>query len=123
MKVMLKNENTGQIKQAKIGFSWTVFFFGFFPAIFRGDWKWFLIILVASMFTFGFSNLVFCFIYNKLYINDLLSQGYKAADEYSLSALQQKKHCSIVTKKDTLQIVYPLFEEYLFYIPTYTIHI
>ena len=49
-----------------------------------------LIILVASMFTFGFSNLVFCFIYNKLYINDLLSQGYKAADEYSLSALQQK---------------------------------
>lgn len=30
MKVMLKNENTGQIKQAKIGFSWTVFFFGFF---------------------------------------------------------------------------------------------
>lgn len=41
MKVMLKNENTGQIKQAKIGFSWTVFFFGFFPAIFRGDWKWF----------------------------------------------------------------------------------
>ena len=43
-----------------------------------------LIILVASMFTFGFSNLVFCFIYNKLYINDLLSQGYKAADEYSL---------------------------------------
>ena len=49
-----------------------------------------LIILIASMFTFGFSNLVFCFIYNKLYINDLLAQGYKAADEYSLSALQQK---------------------------------
>ncbi|PGZ65150.1 hypothetical protein COE58_01145 [Bacillus cereus] len=90
MKDMLKNENTGQIKQAKIGFSWTVFFFGFFPAIFRGNWKWFLIILVAGMFTFGFSNLVFCFIYNKLYINDLLSKGYKAADEYSLSALHQK---------------------------------
>ncbi|HDR7656114.1 MULTISPECIES: hypothetical protein [Bacillus] len=90
MKVMLKNENTGQIKQAKIGFSWTVFFFRFFPAIFRGDWKWFLIILIASMFTFRFSNLVFCFIYNKLYINDLLAQGYKAADKYSLSALQQK---------------------------------
>ncbi|OOR50841.1 hypothetical protein BLX05_17590 [Bacillus pseudomycoides] len=86
----LRNENTGQIKQAKLGFSWTVFFFGFFPAIFRGDWKWFLIILIASAFTFGFSNLVFCFIYNKIYINELLSQGYKAADEYSLSALQQK---------------------------------
>lgn len=57
MKVMLRNENTGQIKQAKLGFSWTVFFFGFFPAIFRGDWKWFLIILIASAFTFGFSAL------------------------------------------------------------------
>ncbi|MGG2067341.1 MULTISPECIES: hypothetical protein [unclassified Bacillus (in: firmicutes)] len=90
MKVMLKNERTGQIKQTKLGFSWTVFFFGFFPALFRGDWKWLLIILIASAFTFGFSNLVFCFIYNKLYINDLLSQGYKPADEYSLAALQQK---------------------------------
>ena len=122
MKVMLKNENTGQIKQAKIGFSWTVFFFGFFPAIFRGDWKWFLIILVASMFTFGFSNLVFCFIYNKLYINDLLSQGYKAADEYSLSALQQK---NIVEKKKKRYSSNSLstIRRVSFYIPTYTIHI
>lgn len=92
MKVMLKNENTGQIKQAKIGFSWTVFFFGFFPAIFRGDWKWFLIILIASMFTFGFSNLVFC-------------------------STTKKYSSIIVTKKDTPQIVYPLFREYLFIIP------
>ena len=77
-----------------------------------------LIILVASMFTFGFSNLVFCFIYNKLYINDLLSQGYKAADEYSLSALQQK-HRSIVTKgyspnslSTIWSILYPIYNTF-----------
>ena len=40
MKVMLKNENTGQIKQAKLVLV-GLYFLWFLPAIFRGDWKWF----------------------------------------------------------------------------------
>ncbi|MDB5716652.1 MAG: hypothetical protein JWM38_79, partial [Sphingomonas bacterium] len=43
--IILENPNTGQLREAPIGFSWTMFFFGFFPPIFRGDWKWFGIIL------------------------------------------------------------------------------
>lgn len=35
MKISLVNPVTNQIKRAKIGFSWTTFFFGFWPAIFR----------------------------------------------------------------------------------------
>ena len=66
------------VKAAPVGFSWTVLFFGPFPALFRSDWKWFLIIFICALVTWGFSSLVFMFIYNKLYIKDLLAQGYKA---------------------------------------------
>lgn len=90
MLVNLYNPNTRQAKQAKVGFSWTVFFFGPFPALFRGDWKWFLIILLANSFTAGFSNLVFIFIYNKLYINDLLLQGFEPNDQSNYQILLSK---------------------------------
>ncbi|EUB76977.1 Protein of unknown function DUF2628 [Pseudomonas sp. GM41(2012)] len=76
--VVFKNPNTGAMKEAPIGFSWTVFFFGFFPALFRGDFKWAAIMFVVACFTFSLSNLVFMFIYNKLYVKDLINSGYKA---------------------------------------------
>lgn len=76
--IIFKNPNTGAMKEAPVGFSWTVFFFGFFPPLFRGDWKWAIIMFIIAMITFGLSNLVFMFIYNKLYIKDLIGSGYKA---------------------------------------------
>ena len=76
--IIFKNSNTGGIKEAPVGFSWTTFFFGFFPALFRGDWKWAVIQFIIAMITMGLSNLVFMFIYNKMYIKDLIGSGYKA---------------------------------------------
>jgi len=76
--IIFKNPNTGAMKEAPVGFSWTVFFFGFFPPLFRGDFKWAIIIFILAMITFGISNLVFMFIYNKLYVRDLIGSGYKA---------------------------------------------
>ena len=60
-----------------MGFSWTVLFFGFFPPLFRGDWKWAIIMFLLAMITMGLSGLVFMFIYNKLYIKDLVGSGFK----------------------------------------------
>lgn len=77
-KLQLVNPQTGQMKEAPVGFSWTVLFFGFFPCLFRSDWKWAIIILLLACITGGLSNLIFMFIYNKLYIKDLLAEGYKA---------------------------------------------
>ena len=80
----LKNKKTGEVKQVKVGFSWTEFFFGWWVPLFRGDWFWFLIQLAATavatlpiifMFPLSFGGvvgLVFSFIYNKLYAQRLI---------------------------------------------------
>lgn len=90
MKVNLKHKDTGSLTQTKLGFSWTTFFFGFFPALFRGDWKWALIQFILVCVTWGISSIIFCFIYNKLYIKDLLEKGYIPADTTSKIALTNK---------------------------------
>jgi hypothetical protein len=89
MIVNLKNPNTNQFKQVKIGFSWTMFFFGFWVPLFRGDWKWLIIMLlldIIGLFTFGFVT----FLYNKLYAEDLISKGFKPTDNASVNILNQK---------------------------------
>ncbi|CAK17828.1 hypothetical protein [Pseudomonas entomophila] len=76
--IMFKNPKTGAFKEAPVGFSWTTFFFGFFPALFRGDWKYAAIQFALQIVTLGLSGFVFAFIYNKLYIHDLIGSGFMA---------------------------------------------
>lgn len=82
--ITLKND-AGITKTVKVGFSWTVFFFGFFVPLFRGDWKWALIMVASeialAILTMGFGSLIlhiiFILKYNEWYINDLKEKGYK----------------------------------------------
>ncbi|WP_042349433.1 hypothetical protein [Bacillus massiliigorillae] len=97
MKITLKN-NAGVTKEVKLGFSWTTFFFGFFPALFRGDLKWaaimFIIAACVSFFTFGIGawipGIIFSFVYNKIYIKDLLEKGYSPINDEASKHLQAK---------------------------------
>ena len=66
----------GQIKEAKLGVCWCNFFLGPVVPLVRGDFKYFIIMLICLILTCGISWLVFPFIYNKLYIIGLLLKGY-----------------------------------------------
>jgi hypothetical protein len=77
MKLILEHPITGIIKKAPIGFNWRVIFFGFGPALFRGDLKNMFIQAILISATSGFAGIVFAVIYNKIYIKKLLTQGFK----------------------------------------------
>ena len=68
---------TGRLKQAPVGFSWTTLLSGFFPALFRGHYLGALIIFLVGFVTFGLSQFVFAFIYNKMHVKHLLGEGFK----------------------------------------------
>ncbi|KOR33122.1 hypothetical protein TI05_02980 [Achromatium sp. WMS3] len=77
--IIFENPNTGFMKTAPVGYSWTTLFFGPFPALSRGDWKWGLIITALLIPGAGVGTCAaFALTYNKLYIKDLISAGYKA---------------------------------------------
>ena len=95
MNIQLQHES-GATKQVKVGFSWTVFFFGMFVPLIRGDLKWAVIMFatasLAAVLTMGFGafapGLIFSFVYNKLYTRDLLEKGYRPTNEEDSEVIQ-----------------------------------
>ena len=89
--VRMRHPGTGIVKTGYFGFSWTSFFFGGFPALLRGDvWIGLAVLagsLVASAFSAGLLwfvvGLIWAVIYNKMYTQGLLQQGFVLEDEPS----------------------------------------
>lgn len=98
MKAKLLNQSNGAVKEVKVGFSWTTFFFGFLVPLFRGDLKWAAIMIVLSIalgvptagIGSGVVGIVFSFMYNKFYTKDLLAKGYEPASDADRSAFNSK---------------------------------
>lgn len=102
MKVKLESPE-GEIKEVKVGFSWTTLFFFFFVPLFRKDWKW-LGIMIGAMILGGMLslslnvdtsiglglNIAFAILYNNFYINDLLKKGWTPASEVDEKILKDK---------------------------------
>lgn len=76
-KITMKNPNTGVLKTGLYGFSWTTFFFGGFPAIFRGDILVGLIVIILNIMTFFIAGFIWAFLYNKKYTIGLIEKGYE----------------------------------------------
>lgn len=97
MKVELKNYNTSEIKQIKVGYSWTVFFWGWIPSIFRKDWIGALAIFVLNLFVFYLvgtygvliTDAIIGALYNKNYISRLLKNGYVPIGDQDKSLLKK----------------------------------
>lgn len=78
------------LKECPVGFSWIVFFFAGFVALFRGDLKWFIILSICGLSVIGIIPLFyFSANYNKIYIRELLEKGYKPYDKKASDALKQ----------------------------------
>lgn len=98
--VRLQHPQTGLVKKGFVGFSWTTLFFGFFPALFRGDWLFGIILCVLCVFTGGLAAIIAAFLYNKSYTNRLIEKGYQLADNEDLNALARTK-LGIVSARET----------------------
>lgn len=93
-KIVMKHKDSGVLKNGYFGFSWTTFFFNFFPSLFRGDFMTFIggfvISVIIGVITFGFGaffiNIVWAFMYNKYYTRKLLESGYVFNDSEGLNA-------------------------------------
>lgn len=76
-KVFLKNPRTGQMREAPVGFSWTMFFFGFFPPLFRGDWITAIILFLLAFVLLCIPSMILAFFYNKMYIRRMINEGFE----------------------------------------------
>lgn len=92
--IMMKHPQTGVIKKGFVGFSWTVFFFGWLAMVFRGDIILGLCLSLATVCSLLFNEtqylahvlliwliqIVFAFTYNKSYTSRLIKKGFRFSD-------------------------------------------
>lgn len=98
--VRLRHYASGHEIIGRRGFSWTTLFFGFFPALFRGDIKWaaimFVVHLVVGGITMGLGLivtwLIFAFIYNGRHLAELGKKGYVEVDWYAPPVSTENKN-------------------------------
>jgi hypothetical protein len=85
--IPLRHKTSGIMKDGVYGFSWTTFFFGCFPALFRGDFLTFVgtfvVLFFLGLVTAGIGTFIgmflWAFFYNSYYTKKLLEKGYEFA--------------------------------------------
>lgn len=96
--ILVKHPQSGIVKKAYVGFSWTTLFFGLFPALFRADFITFIggfvIWIILAIFYIVpaiVANIVWAFVYNSYYTKKLLERGYEFADSPERIALAKQR--------------------------------
>ena len=86
VKINLRH-SSGVTKRIKLGFSWTLLFFGLWVPIFRGDFRNLFRIWLLSIVTLSIYYWVSCWTYNTRFTKGLLEKGYLPADETAKNEL------------------------------------
>jgi len=89
--VNLRNKESGIGKTARIGWSWTYFYFGFWVPLFRGEIGIAALHLLFTLFTLGLFQPIFSFLYNKQHITRLLTGGWEVNDTDDVRFYVEKK--------------------------------
>lgn len=74
MKVIFSKN--GLTRTQKIGFSWTILFFGFVPLLFRGEFWQALLLFISTMLTSGLAQVVYAFFGNRYTGRRLTAEGW-----------------------------------------------
>jgi len=67
---------SGIAKSGYVGFSWTYLLFGWFVPVIRGELGIGCLHLIITFVSFGLSQLIFPFLYNRQYMNRMLTSGW-----------------------------------------------
>lgn len=75
--VRLIHAPSGIVKEGYVGYSWTYLVFGWFVPVVRGELGVGVLHLVITLVSFGISQLVFPFLYNRQYMVRMLTNGWE----------------------------------------------
>ena len=75
--VRLVHASSGIVKEGYVGYSWTYLVFGWFVPVVRGELGVGVLHLVITLVSFGISQLVFPFLYNRQYMVRMLTNGWE----------------------------------------------
>lgn len=89
--ITLKHKDSGIRKTARLGWSWTYYYFGFLVPVFRGEILIGALHLVITFFTFGLFQLIWSFLYNKQHATRLLTSGWVLSDTPEVETFAKKK--------------------------------
>jgi hypothetical protein len=76
-KVRLIHPTAGIVKNGYVGYSWSYLIFGWFVPIYRGEIGIGVLHLIVALISIGLSQLIFPFIYNRQYMNRMLTSGWQ----------------------------------------------
>lgn len=89
--VIIRHTQSGLTKRGYYGFSWTYLFFGWFVPIFRGELGVAALHLLFTVVTFGWWQLIVCFLYNRQFMTRMLTNGWVLADGAGNNTLAASK--------------------------------
>jgi len=88
--ITFEHPRTGITRTVPLGYNWRLLQFGALLPLYQREWKLCLLVIAGGALTFGVSNVLIAFYYNKLHVRSLVSAGFLArgAEEGSIDQVE-----------------------------------